>query len=95
MAGVEVEKIVSNTEEKTTTETPKKTVHGDDSATVIEVEIKGEEVPKVDNETEKTEIAPVKEEKPVVITAVVGEKDAKPAVESPAKEKKPVDGKAV
>lgn len=74
----QVEKIVSNTEEKTTTETPKKTVHADDSATVVEVEIKGEEVPNVENETEKTEIAPVKEEKPVVITAVVEEKDGKP-----------------
>ncbi|AEE83151.1 hypothetical protein AT4G12580 [Arabidopsis thaliana] len=95
MAGVEVEKIVSNTEEKTTTETPKKTVHADDSATVVEVEIKGEEVPNVENETEKTEIAPVKEEKPVVITAVVEEKDGKPAVKSPTKEEKPVDGKAV
>ncbi|CAH8273115.1 unnamed protein product [Arabidopsis lyrata] len=78
MASVEVEKIVSNTEEKTSTETPKEIVYADDSATAVEVEIKGEEVLKVENETEETEIAPVKEEKPVEIPAAMEEKDAKP-----------------
>lgn len=90
---LQVEKIVSNTEEKTSTETPKETVYADDSATTVEVEIKGEEVPKVEKETERTEIAPVKEEKPVEIPVAV-EKAAKPATETPAEEK-PVDGKAV
>lgn len=84
---------MSNTEEKTTTdepttETPKETVHTDDSATVVEVEIKEgeEEVPKVGKETEKTEIAPVPEEKPVDIPAAVEEKDVKPAEEEKAVE---------
>ncbi|KAF8108664.1 hypothetical protein N665_0105s0017 [Sinapis alba] len=83
MAGVEVEKTVPNTEEKTMTEMPKETVHTtDDSATAIEVEIKEEEeVPKVEKETEKTETAPVKEEKPVEIPAAAEEKDVKPAAE--------------
>ncbi|EFH51042.1 hypothetical protein ARALYDRAFT_490059, partial [Arabidopsis lyrata subsp. lyrata] len=75
---LQVEKIVSNTEEKTSTETPKEIVYADDSATAVEVEIKGEEVLKVENETEETEIAPVKEEKPVEIPAAMEEKDAKP-----------------
>ncbi|CAE6135191.1 unnamed protein product [Arabidopsis arenosa] len=79
MAGVEVEKIVSNTEETTSNETPKETVYADDSATAVEVEIKGEEVAKVEKETDKIELAPVKEEKAVEISAVVEEKDAKPA----------------
>ncbi|CAL9232938.1 unnamed protein product, partial [Arabidopsis halleri] len=91
----QVEKIVSNTEEKTSIETPKETVYADDSATAVEVEIKGEEVAKVETETEKTETAPVKEEKPVEIPAAVEEKDAKPATETPVEEEKPVDGKAV
>ncbi|KAF8047671.1 hypothetical protein N665_2883s0002 [Sinapis alba] len=88
MAGVEVVKTVPNTEEKTTTteattiETPKETIHADDSATAVEVEIKeDEEAPKVEKETEKTETAPVKEEKPVETPAAVEEKDVKPAAE--------------
>ncbi|KAG7557570.1 hypothetical protein ISN44_As11g035370 [Arabidopsis suecica] len=81
MAGVEVEKIVSNTEETTSTETPKETVHAD---IAVEVEIKGEEVPKVEKETEKTEIASVKEKKPVETPAAVEEIDAKPSAETPA-----------
>ncbi|KAG2312177.1 hypothetical protein Bca52824_023734 [Brassica carinata] len=91
MAGVEVEKTLPNTEEKTMTEMPKETVHTtDDSVTAVEVEIKEEEeVPKVEKEAEKTETAPVKEEKPVENPAAVEEKDVKPAAE----EKKTVEVK--
>ncbi|XP_018468812.1 plasma membrane-associated cation-binding protein 2 [Raphanus sativus] len=84
MAGVEVEKTVPNTEEKTMTEMPKETVHTttDDSVTAVEVEIKeDEEVPKVEKETETTETAPVKDKKPVEIPAAAEEKDVKPAAE--------------
>ncbi|CAH8310867.1 unnamed protein product [Eruca vesicaria subsp. sativa] len=82
MAGVEVEKTVPNTEEKTMTEMPKETVHTtDDSVTAVEVEIKEEEVPKVEKETEKNETVPVKEEKPVEIPAAVEEKAVKPAAQ--------------
>ncbi|CAH2071495.1 unnamed protein product [Thlaspi arvense] len=75
MAGVEVEKIVQNTEDKTTTqptiETSKETLHADDdSTTAVEVEIK-----------EETETAPVKEDKPVEVPAAVEEKDVKSAAE--------------
>ncbi|CAA7054413.1 unnamed protein product [Microthlaspi erraticum] len=90
----QVEKIVPNTEEKTTTETPKETIHVDDSATAVEVEIK-DEVPKVEKETENTETAPVKEEKPVEIPVAVEEKEVKPAAEAPAEEEKDVEVKTV
>lgn len=92
------EKIVPNTEEKTTTEpttkTPKETVHTDDSATAVEVEIE-EAVPKVEKEIEKTETDPVKEEKPVETPAAVEEKDVKPAAEAPAEGEKGVEVKTV
>uniref|UniRef100_A0A1J3ERA9 Uncharacterized protein n=1 Tax=Noccaea caerulescens TaxID=107243 RepID=A0A1J3ERA9_NOCCA len=91
MAGIEVEKIVPNTEEKTTTETPKETINVDDSATAVEVEIKDEELPKVEKEIENTETAPVKKEIPVEIPAAVEEKNVKPSAE----EEKDVEVKTV
>ncbi|KAJ0250240.1 hypothetical protein HA466_0144120 [Hirschfeldia incana] len=45
MAGVEAEKIVSNTEEKTTSETPKETVHADGSETAPVKDEKPVEIP--------------------------------------------------
>ncbi|VVB07754.1 unnamed protein product [Arabis nemorensis] len=91
MAGVEVEKIVSKTEEKIATEpTANETVHTDHSATVVEVEIKEDEAPEVKKEIEKTEITPVKEEKLVEIPAAVEEKEVKPAAEEKAVEVKTV-----